>query len=942
MDRPRIDLLITLLIALFLCAFPVTLNAGERSTTPDDALLYLAKIGTDPGNLLNFLRQRCSSDEDLVNLERLIRQMGNSRFEERERAAEKLKTFGILALAALREASKDSDLEIARRANVCIRHIQRNTNFALPRAVVRSLVRRRVQSAPEVLLRYLPYAAYDPELEEEIWFDLDKLVANDSKLVRVFADALEDPLPARRAVAAYLLGRRGNLEQQLAAEKAFKDTDPLVVLRAAQGLLGSRRKRAIPALIGLLGSAPLDIAWQAEEMLHWAASADDPPTVSLGDGSLPLRKECQSAWREWWARKGPDLDLRKKDKDPRRPVLLLMGQQITRKGQSDYYLCLCGCDGNPHWQCKGISGDAQLLRGGRLLVLNGSPSGAAIAQRGKLQPPAELITGEWDLRGKLVRRYQTLRFPVFCCRLPNGNTFLGGRQQYQELSSNGSQVYSQLVGRIKGLEQFHSPQMTPRGTILVRLDNGNGVQGLAEFDPPSKTILVKTTLRVGVGSNATVEPLPNGNYLLADPTRGRVLEVDRQGNLVWQHAYPQVMLAARLRDGSTIIGSRRGTVFEVDAKGQTVWEVFQEDNNCWFRPCLALVRLGFDAPRPPGFDLAQDVHRRAKGLESSDVIVRRRFAQSLEDLGHKAEPAIPALIRALGDSDTRVVQYAENALAGLQSSAVLALLQAIQKGDPKIRVEAINILTRGGNTRRCPDAIAPVLLDALKDDRAEVRSAAANVLGGLPQHASEVVPALMRAVDDNDHEVRLLATHSLGLMGSAGRQAIPLLIENLGGKDVQLRGWSAAALGKLGPIDPSVLPALIQFLRKESNAFNRDAAAHALGRMGAQARDAVPALIEALKVTDLAEPKMAWMSREAVIQALGDIGPEAKAAVPELIRIMRDGEAPRGPRITAIRSLGKIGSAARDAIPFLAKEAKGSYSPFKEAAAEALKRITRN
>ncbi len=741
-----------LLISTCSPAIP-SLHAQGETENPDETALRTAGIGTDSDRLLDFLRSRSSSDQDLLQLPRLIGQLGSASFQERELAAERLIRLGPQALQPLWAATGNGDLEVSRRASDCVQTIIHSTNFGAPISVVRLLSQRKPEGTEKALLRFLPYAAYDPELEEEIWFALDKLVANNPDLVRVFTAALDDRLPARRAAAAYILGRRGNLEQQRLAEKVFNDTEPLTVLRAAQGLLGSKRKKAIPALINLLDSAPLEIAWQAEEMLRWAASADDPPASTSGLGSVPARKECRSAWLDWWARKGPHLDLSKKDKDPRRPILLLMAQRTAGKGLADCRLWLCGCDGTPRWQLKDVAGDARLLPGNRLLILNRLEPATPTGPQAGLKPPAEPITGEWDLRGNLIKRYQGVRFPGFCCRLPNGNTFLGGRQQYQEISPSGNQVYSRVISQTKGLQQFGLPRITPRGTILVRRqsDDGSKLTELAEVDPAGETILVRTALQVSVGVNAAVEPLASGNYLLADFAAGQVVEADCRGTLVWQYPCPKAILAARLHDGSTVIGSKRGRVFEIDAKGEIGWEVFLEENNCWFRPCLTLVRLGFDAPRRPGSDLVREVRRRAKGLESKDVTVRRRSAQSLEDLGPKAEPAIPALIRALGDADAMVAQYAENALAGLQSAPVPALLEAVRTGEPKIKVKAISALARVKNLRRHSEAIAPVLLNALKDDRAEVRSAAANVLGALPRCASVIVPALMRAVKDSDH-----------------------------------------------------------------------------------------------------------------------------------------------------------------------------------------------
>src|SRR5262249_31009351 len=91
----------------------------------------------------------------------------------------------------------------------------------------------------------------------------------------------------------------GDPAQRASARKRLADADPLVRLRAAQGLLGRGRKEGVPALIDLLRGTPLEVAWQAEELLHWAA-ADKAPEAVLSAGSEAARNRCRDAWRAWW------------------------------------------------------------------------------------------------------------------------------------------------------------------------------------------------------------------------------------------------------------------------------------------------------------------------------------------------------------------------------------------------------------------------------------------------------------------------------------------------------------------------------------------------------------------------------------------------------------------------------------------------------------------
>src|SRR5262249_49720449 len=152
----------------------------------------------------------------------------------------------------------------------------------LPGAVVRVLAKRKSAETASALLRFLPYAG-DDQTEEEIWYALDEMAASQSATYKTLATALADQLPAQRAVAACILGRRGSGGQKAQVRKLLVDKDPLVRLRAAQGLLAGDDASGIPALLALFESSSIEVAWQAEELLRWVCGDDEPrPTIGAG------------------------------------------------------------------------------------------------------------------------------------------------------------------------------------------------------------------------------------------------------------------------------------------------------------------------------------------------------------------------------------------------------------------------------------------------------------------------------------------------------------------------------------------------------------------------------------------------------------------------------------------------------------------------------------
>src|SRR5262249_61049197 len=132
--------------------------------------------------------------------------------------------------------------------------------------------------ALQALLTYAPFAD-DETVEDEVVSGLTLLSVRDARVDRLLLGALSDPLPPRRAAAAYVLGRVGTREDCAAVRKLLHDPALKVRLRAAQGLLSARDRAAVPALIDLLDKAPDSWAGRVEDLLYRLAgdNAPQPP-----------------------------------------------------------------------------------------------------------------------------------------------------------------------------------------------------------------------------------------------------------------------------------------------------------------------------------------------------------------------------------------------------------------------------------------------------------------------------------------------------------------------------------------------------------------------------------------------------------------------------------------------------------------------------------------
>jgi hypothetical protein len=302
---------------------PLSVRAdySEEQFKADLKLFETAKLPHGDADLINFFQSRILSDNDRARLAGLIDKLSSTAYKEREQARIEVEKIGTPALPALRKVVHSNvELEIKQRAERCIKAIEDKSPNALVMAAARILKHRRAEGAVGVLLEYLAIAP-DEVVEEEIFSSLYSLALVGAKLevlppavkagtldARMPA-ALVDANPSRRAIAALVVARHGNVEQRQAAAKLLTDEVVAVRFRAAQGLVIAGDKTGVPALLGLLDQSPMNIALQAEDLLSLVAQ-DKAPAEPLGE-TPELRKKCQAAWMAWWDKSKDGLDLSK-------------------------------------------------------------------------------------------------------------------------------------------------------------------------------------------------------------------------------------------------------------------------------------------------------------------------------------------------------------------------------------------------------------------------------------------------------------------------------------------------------------------------------------------------------------------------------------------------------------------------------------------------------
>lgn len=216
--------------------------------------------------------------------------------------------------------------------------------------------------------------------------------------------------------------------------------------------------------------------------------------------------------------------------------------------------------------------------------------------------------------------------------------------------------------------------------------------------------------------------------------------------------------------------------------------------------------------------------------------VRESAAHGLGLLGPQAHEAIPDLIRALPDKEGRVSVEAAWALSRVGEAALPALLIALQNQDSRVRHSAINAIIQMNPKSRLA---LPNLVQLLDDPVEQVRSSAAYALTamGLPGTF-----ALISVADEGSPHARNAASNVLAGAYLTIRSAESSLYLMTQDTSPIRRERAIKALSRLrGAGDLAVDTAT--YLLQDAVVEVRVAAIEVLGAMGSRSQPSIPQLL---------------------------------------------------------------------------------------------------
>lgn len=532
---------------------------------PEQKVLKDLGLGTDGKSLLEYLRKQTYPEADPKQMDALIRQLGDDEFKTREAAYSKLIGLGKGAIVGLKQAEKDSDPEIKKRAEDLRKKLEAKVEPAIQVATARLISQMKPEGSAEVLIAFLPFAA-DLTVTDEVCKSLGSVTITGKGIDPAVIGALDEKLPIKRAAAGEALVRAKATEMYPAVRKLLKDSEPIVRVRAGAALVGARDSSAVPdavpVLIECLKHLPPENLWIVEDILIRLAGEGKVPSASLGTNEQS-REQCFKAWEGWYEKNQKDISLAKLDlSEPMLGNTLLVYQNFNR-------VVINPAVGRRQIIGEVIEVDMNKKVLWKLSMDDSYPVDAMVLP----DRPGEVVVAEYQKQRITIRETKTNKIvwekavqgnPIGVQALPDGKILATLQNRIIEID-RATSTEKPLVNRpnhdifrAKRTKSGDLIYVTNAGT-LIRIDQQGKI--LKQFQVPQIPVLF-----------GNIDILANGNVLIPDFQQGRIVEYDMNGNQVGQLITPWPSSAMRLPNGNTLVASQNTRrVSEFNRAGQVVW-----------------------------------------------------------------------------------------------------------------------------------------------------------------------------------------------------------------------------------------------------------------------------------------------------------------------------------------------------------------------------------
>ena len=557
---------------------------------PNAEALAAAKL--DPANgqaLRDYLKLRTVTEADRGRIAAVIARLGSEDFDARLQAEKDAEALGPAAVTALRAAADTEkapaegvDYEVAYRAGVVLKRMEKVPHARVARAAVGALARAPHPDNAKILLDFLP-CVDSAEVAGVVRKAIAELAVRGGKIDPGVVAGLKHPFAGSRIAAALALvgepGRdgvrapaaRGDVRKAAAAEA---DAGAAFEMQFALAAV-AEDPAAIQTLIGQLAELPRGRLWRVEDLLLELAG---PSAPKARFGKTPAaRSEAQKLWAAWWADTRPKIDFAKFRYTPRTTGQLLTvsnGSAIGRTGQ----VAMRGGDLAELWSFS--------VPGGVFDVAMRPDGSAATVEQGtnelRFRETDGSLIGRQPFRTKAAMQHAV---PMQVAPQPDGTTTVTCRNivlAVRPPQANGEPNATVLYERAQTYDIVSACRVADGRTVVLLQNPPLWLVVVKPDGTTTEPIKAKGENRVGGGHLSASGP---NRVLLADS--GRVVEYDLDsGQEVWAFTVNSPRFAQRLPNGNTLVvagDSTQDRVIEVSPEGESLWELKSAANETFTR-----------------------------------------------------------------------------------------------------------------------------------------------------------------------------------------------------------------------------------------------------------------------------------------------------------------------------------------------------------------------